>query len=91
MIEATTSLPFRDLLRSETFQINLDCNYPMKWNAYQVKITLFCYTDKAPKIWKKSTNLFEILKERQIRLGNFVKLFGPSENISTLKLIFIFQ
>ena len=37
MIEATTSLPFRDLLRSETLQINVDCNYPMKWNAYQVK------------------------------------------------------
>ena len=38
MIEATTSLPFRDLLRSETLQINVDCNYPMKWNAYQVKM-----------------------------------------------------
>ena len=38
MIEATTSLPFRDLLRSETLQINVDCNYPMKWNAYQVKL-----------------------------------------------------
>ena len=35
MIEATTSLPFRDLLRSETLQINVDMNYPMKWNAYQ--------------------------------------------------------
>ena len=35
MIEAKTSLPFRDLLRCETLQINVDMNYPMKWNEHQ--------------------------------------------------------
>lgn len=35
MIEATTSLPFRDLLRCETLQIAVDMVYPMSWNAYQ--------------------------------------------------------
>ena len=47
------------------------------------------YSEKAPQIWKKSTNLVEIRKERQIKLGNFVKRFGSFENISTLKLICI--
>ena len=41
MIEATTSLPFRELLRSETLQINIEMNYPIKWNAYQEWIFTF--------------------------------------------------
>ena len=35
MAEATTSLPYRDLIRCETFHINLDMNYPLSWNAHQ--------------------------------------------------------
>ena len=35
MIEAKTSLPFRDFLRCETLQINIDMNYPIKWNEHQ--------------------------------------------------------
>ncbi|XP_040563283.1 bridge-like lipid transfer protein family member 1 [Lepeophtheirus salmonis] len=35
MVEATTSLPFRDLLECETLEFNVDMNYPMDWNAYQ--------------------------------------------------------
>ena len=39
--EATTSLPYRDLIRCETFQINLDMNYPLKWNSHQEWIFRF--------------------------------------------------
>ena len=35
MAEATTSLPYRDLIRCETFHMNLDMNYPLKWNSHQ--------------------------------------------------------
>jgi len=41
MIEAKTSLPFRDLLRCETLQINVDMNYPMKWNEHQEWVFTF--------------------------------------------------
>ena len=33
--EATTSLPYRDLIRCETLHINLDMKYPLKWNHHQ--------------------------------------------------------
>ena len=36
MVEATTSLPYRDLLRCETFHINLDMNYPLRWNSQDI-------------------------------------------------------
>ena len=33
--EATTSLPYRDLIRCETLHIDLDMKYPLKWNHHQ--------------------------------------------------------
>ena len=33
--EATTSLPYRDLIRCETLHIDLNMKYPLKWNEHQ--------------------------------------------------------
>lgn len=40
-VEATTSLQFRDFLKSETLEFALECNYPLVWNEHQLwKINL---------------------------------------------------
>ena len=35
MVEATTSLPFRDLLECETLELKVQMNYAMNWNDHQ--------------------------------------------------------
>lgn len=35
MVEATTSLPYRELLQMETLEVKVDMNYPLVWNASQ--------------------------------------------------------
>ena len=35
MVEATTSLPYREFLQMETLQFKIDMKYPVLWNAHQ--------------------------------------------------------
>ncbi|XP_045469148.1 transmembrane protein KIAA1109 isoform X3 [Harmonia axyridis] len=40
-VEATTSLQFRDFIKSETLEFGLECHYPLVWNEHQLwKINL---------------------------------------------------
>ncbi|KAK6639579.1 hypothetical protein RUM43_007852 [Polyplax serrata] len=41
-VEASTSLPYRTLLESETLEFNVKCHYPLMWNDHQE--LLFSFT-----------------------------------------------
>ena len=41
MVEATTSLSYREILCCETLEVNIDCFYPPEWNGYQKWIFKF--------------------------------------------------
>ena len=44
MVEATTSLPYRELVRAETLEFKIDMNYPSVWNEHQEWLFSFIST-----------------------------------------------
>ena len=44
MAEATTSLPYRELLKAETLEFRVAMHYPMFWNDHQEWIFSFVAT-----------------------------------------------
>lgn len=65
MVEATTSLPFREFLKTETLVFTVEMNYPPLWNSHQEWIFTFVGAKTSLNFIYAHKFFFQVRQERR--------------------------